>query len=79
MEKTYNLILERLKIKRDDLKRCQDYFQDMVKNEINTARYEQNSITSLLTMRQVKTEIKELEHWELLLRMTLCRDKVIES
>lgn len=37
MEKTYNLILERLKIKRDDLKRCQDYFQDMVKNEINTA------------------------------------------
>ncbi|GFI32110.1 hypothetical protein IMSAGC013_03509 [Lachnospiraceae bacterium] len=79
MEKTYNLILERLKIKRDDLKRCQDYFQDMVKNEINTARFEQNAITSLLTMRQVKTEIKELEHWELLLRMTLCRDKVIES
>lgn len=79
METTYNLILERLKTKRNDLKRHQKYFQDMVKNEINTTRFEQNSITSLLTMRQVKAEIEELEHWELLLRMKLCRDKVIES
>lgn len=68
METIHKLILERLDAKKQDLKQRQEYFQVMAENEIHTACFEQNAITDLLTMQQLKAQITELEHWERLLR-----------
>lgn len=71
MDKIYKLILERLAAKKEDLAQRQDYFQVMTANEIHTSCFEQNAINALLTMQQVKAEIEELEHWEMLLRIQI--------
>ncbi len=70
MEKIHELISERLENKNADLARQQEYFQIMVANEIHTGCFEQNAITTLLAMHQLKGEIRELEHWERVIRAT---------
>lgn len=75
MDKIYKLMLERLETKRRDLKQRQDYFQVMAENEIITGCFEQNAIITLLAMQQVKAEIKELEHWEMVLRMQIMQEE----
>lgn len=71
MKKTYELILERLELKRNELKERQDQFDVMWHNEKHSGCFERNAINDLLIMQQLKSEIHELEHWETLMRVQI--------
>lgn len=68
MKKMYNLITERLNVKKSELSERQEQFGVMWHNEKNSGCFERNAINDLLIMQQLKAEIKELEHWETLMR-----------
>lgn len=51
---------QRLAAKKRELERRQEYFQIDIKN-ISTSTYEDNTISALLEMKKLKTEIAELE------------------
>lgn len=68
MKKMYNLITERLNVKKLELSERQDQFDVMWHNEKNSGFFERNAINDLLIMQQLKSEIAELEHWETLMR-----------
>lgn len=68
MKRLYGNITERLNAKRDELKHRQEIFSVFCHNEINSSCFERNAINDLLVMQQLKSEIEELEHWELLIR-----------
>lgn len=68
MEKVYDLIVERLNAKRAELSERQDQFDVMWHNKKNSGCFERNAINDLLIMQQLKSEISELEHWEMLMR-----------
>lgn len=72
----YDILIERLKNKRDELKQKQEYFIVLCHNEIDSKVFEQNAINDLLIMQQLKTEISELEHMEILYRN--CAKEVIK-
>ena len=60
-----DMLERRLAVKKEDLKKQQEYFKNDVKH-IEQTNYEDNAINALLDMKRLKTEISELE---LILRM----------
>ena len=61
-----DIINERLNAKKNELKQKQEYFEVLCHREMNSANFERNAINDLLVMYQLKTEIKELKHLEML-------------
>ncbi len=61
--KLFSLMVERLETKKAELKSRREHFQVMVSNEIDTGCFEQNAINELLYMKELRTQIAELEHW----------------
>lgn len=55
-------IKKRLELRTEELKTRQTNFMIMCQNEINTSNFERNAINDLMIMMQLKSEIKELEH-----------------
>lgn len=68
MNQMYENVVERLNIKKQELSEQQKQFDVMWDNEKHSKCFERNAINDLLIMQQLKSEISELEHWELLLR-----------
>lgn len=62
------IIAKRLKNKREELKTMQNYFNIMCHNEMDSKTFERNAINDLIVMQQLKSEIAELEHIEMLCR-----------
>ena len=63
-----NTIKERIKNKREILKQRKVYFSDLCNSQMDTKNFEQNAITELLLMQQLKSEIAELEHLEMIMQ-----------
>ena len=61
--KLFTLMVEKLEAKKTELKSRREHFQIMVNNEIDTGCFEQNAINDLLYMKELRTQIAELEHW----------------
>lgn len=61
MKKMYDMIVERLNVKKAELSESQDQFDVMWHNEKNSCCFERNAINDLLIMQQLKSEIAELE------------------
>lgn len=74
MKKMYENIVERLNNKKMELTERQDQFEVMWHNEKHSGCFERNAINDLLIMQQLKSEISELEHWEMILRVQIDRD-----
>jgi hypothetical protein len=74
MKNMYKNIVERLNNKKVELSERQDQFDVMWHNERHSGCFERNAINDLLIMQQLKSEIKELEYWEMLVRTQI--DKV---
>lgn len=68
MKQIYENVTERLNIKKQELAKRQEQFDVMWSNEKHSKCFERNAINDLLIMQQLKSEISELEHWELLIR-----------
>ncbi len=68
MDKMYDIVLNRLNNKKSELQQKQEYFKVMCHNEMNSQCFERNAINDLIIMQQLKSEIEELEHFELLVR-----------
>ena len=69
MKKMYDLITERINVKKTGLSERQEQFDVMWANERNSGCFERNAINDLLIMQQLKSEIAELEYWEVLMRV----------
>lgn len=61
--KLFALMAEKLEAKKAELKSKREYFQVMVNSEIDSGCFEQNAINDLLYMKELRTQIAELEHW----------------
>ena len=61
MEHIKNRIDEKIKIKKEELERRQEYFSTYWENEKDSECFEKNAIADLLVMKQLKDEIRELE------------------
>lgn len=68
MNQMHENVVERLNIKKQELSGRQEQFDILWQNEKHSKCFERNAINDLLIMQQLKSEISELEHWELLLR-----------
>lgn len=68
MKEMYNNIVERINIKKKELGKRQNNFSIMCHNEMQSPCFEQNAINYLIVMQQLKSEIEELEYWEILTR-----------
>lgn len=71
MKKMYGLIAERINAKKTELSERQDQFDVMWHNKKNSGCFERNAINDLLIMQQLKSEISELKHWEMLMRVQI--------
>lgn len=69
MDKYMKIVTERLENKRAELKSKQEYFNVMCYNEMDSKTFERNAINDLLVMQQLKSEIAELEHFEMMNKM----------
>ena len=69
MKKIYENLVERLENKKEELKHKQEYFIVLCHSEMESKTFERNAINDLLIMQQLKSEISELEHMEILYRM----------
>ena len=74
MKKIYDLITERIKVKKAELSERQDQFDVMWHNKKNSGCFERNAINDLLIMQQLKSEIAELEYWETLMRAQIQKE-----
>lgn len=74
MKKMYDNIVERLNNKKIELAERQDQFDVMWHNERHSGCFERNAINDLLIMQQLKSEIFELEHWEMMIRVQISDD-----
>lgn len=74
MKKLYAEITERLKVKKAELEQRREHFSVFCHNEIKSFCFERNAINDLLVMQQLKSEIEELEHWELLIRIQIGKE-----
>lgn len=74
MKKLYENVVERLKNKKVELSERQDQFDVMWNNERQSGCFERNAISDLLIMQQLKSEISELEHWEMMIRVQIDND-----
>lgn len=68
MKRMYENVVERLNRKKSELAEKQEQFDVFWNNEKHSQCFERNAINDLLIMQQLKSEISELEHWELLIR-----------
>lgn len=75
MKKMHENIVERLNNKKSELSERQDQFDVMWHNERKSGCFERNAINDLLIMQQLKSEISELEHWEMLIRVQIQKGK----
>ena len=64
----YEILTDRLKQKKDELREKQYQFSIMCENEMQSGTFERNAISDLVVMQQLKSEIGEMEHWEMLLK-----------
>ena len=71
MKKMHENIVERLNNKKSELSERQDQFDVMWHNERKTGCFERNAINDLLIMQQLKSEIAELEHLEMIMRVQI--------
>lgn len=69
MDNMHTNIIERLNIKKQELLERQEQFDVLWHNEKHSKCFERNAINDLLIMQQLKSEISELEHMELLMRV----------
>ena len=69
MDKYMKIVTERLENKRAELKSKQEYFNVMCHNEMDSKTFERNAINDLLVMQQLKSEIAELEYFEMIKKM----------
>lgn len=69
MNKMYETVIKRLENKKEELNKNQEYFKVMCNNEMDSKTFERNAINDLLLMQQLKSEIAELEHLEMMYRM----------
>ncbi len=74
MNKMYKMISDRLENKKSELKERQEQFTVMCEREMQSGTFERNAIADLVVMQQLKSEIGELEHWEMLLRVQTMED-----
>lgn len=74
MKKMYDLITERINVKKTELSERQEQFDVMWANERNSGCFERNAINDLLIMQQLKSEIAELEHCEMLVRVQIQKE-----
>lgn len=74
MKRMYENIVERLNNKKTELSERQDQLDVMWHNEKNSGCFERNAINDLLIMQQLKSEIKELEHWETIIKVQISND-----
>ncbi len=74
MKKMYENIIERLNGKKAELAERQNQFDVFWHNEKHSQCFERNAINDLLIMQQLKSEISELEYWELLVRTQIDKD-----
>lgn len=58
---------EDLESKEELLKEKQEYFELMQKNDSKMRSFERNAISDLLTTNELKTEIKILQHYIMLM------------
>lgn len=62
-ERNKSVILqERLENKKAELKQKQEQFEVLFHNEKDSACYERNAINDLISMMQLKNEIREIEY-----------------
>lgn len=62
-ERNKSVILwERLQHKKSELKERQDQFEVLFHNEKDSSCYERNAINDLISMMQLKDEIREIEY-----------------
>lgn len=73
--KLFGLMVEKLEAKKTELKSRRAHFQIMVNNEIDTGCFEQNAINDLLYMKELRTQIAELEHWTKVIGITQAQIK----
>lgn len=71
MKKMHENIVERLNNKKSELSERQDQFDVMWHNERKSGCFERNAINDLLIMQQLKSEIAELEHLEMIMRVQI--------
>jgi hypothetical protein len=64
----YDMIQTILITRKNELANKQEHFKVFVECEITTSCFEANAISELLSIHELKAEIKDLEHWEKLLR-----------
>lgn len=69
MNKMHKTMIDRLENKRAELKKLQEQFNVMCHNDMQSQCFEQNAIHDLIVMQRLKSEIEELEYWELLTRI----------
>lgn len=62
--KMHKSLEEKIEAKKMELKRSQESFLAMCKNDMNYDCFEKNAINDLIYMQQLKTEIRELEYCE---------------
>lgn len=69
MNTIYTNMIDRLENKKKELVEKQEQFEIMWHNEKYSNCFERNAINDLLIMQQLKSEISELEHWEMMVRV----------
>ncbi len=74
MKKLYAEITKSLDVKKAELEQRREHFSIFCHNEIKSSCFERNAINDLLVMQQLKSEIEELDHWELLIRSQICKE-----
>lgn len=74
MKKMYDLITERINVKKTELSERQEQFDVMWHNERKSGCFERNAINDLLIIQQLKSEISELEYWETLMRVQIQKE-----
>lgn len=71
MKILHELVIEKLSVKRNELKKRQEQFEIMFHNEKDSSCFERNAINNLIIMQQLKSEISELEYLEMLIMTQL--------
>ena len=69
MNNIHEVIVERLNNKKEELVDRQYQFDIMWQNERDSGMFEHNAINDFLLMYQLKSQIEELEHLEIVARV----------
>lgn len=71
----YDIVIKRLNSKKIELEERQKQFEVFFYNKKYSKCFERNAINDLLVIQQLKSEISELEHLELIMRASGLSDK----